>query len=369
MDRYTIRKSPQQILKEEKIKVTVELNKQKQRIEKLNREKRPALRPQTEIPILAKLFQYKPPEQPVNPRLLRISIIGEPNAGKSTLINRLVGTKISAVSTKSHTTRSNILGIVTTGETQLCFIDTPGMSYGGSKTIKRLLSEAREAILESDLVMVVVDSVKSISGNKNLQQVFQNLSTIRENHENVPPYILVLNKIDLVAEIPESTRKPVIDRFVHHFPNLMQIFSKTFTVSALNGKNVMDLQSWLTVQSKSAPWEYHHSTVTPRSDIEIAEEIVREKLYQRLNQELPYQLFLNNTGWTDLPDGSLLINMTINVRKDAHKRSVYGQKGRGIYSITQTAEQDLTAHFQRKVLLRLHVKVYRGPDVAQEEMM
>jgi len=314
----------------------------------------------------AQMWDEKLPQQPVNPRFLKIGIIGEPNAGKSTLINRLVGMKISAVSTKTHTTRNNILGVVTSGETQLCFLDTPGITFANSKTIKTLFSEAQDAIAESDLVMVIVDCVKTIPGNINLRKVIKSIENLNAMQEPAPS-ILVLNKMDLYDQIEEKAKVDVLSRFKLHFPNIDDIFQQIFTISALNGKGVIDLQKWLETKAKPGLWEFHHSTKTPRSDLEITEEIIREKLFRRLNQEVPYLTRIETTGWGILPDGTLGVSINVIVPKESMKSAVYGQKGSGIYSITNTAQEDLMAHFQRKVLLRIHVKVSKYYNQMEED--
>jgi len=347
----------------------VELNRQKQMAETQKKQRlEMAIRNIPDIKeatIDVKLIHYIPPVQPTNPHTLKIAIIGAPNAGKSTLINRFVGTKISAVSQKSHTTRSSILGIVTTGETQLSFVDTPGIinNVAGTKATRGLSLEAWSALTDVDLVILIVDCVKTISGDIDLKYIIKNIEDFQKKHQNSPNAILVLNKVDLADKIPEKDRKPIVGRFEKHFSNLRDVFSEIFTISALNGYKVLELQNWLIGQAKPKEWEYHEIMKTTQSELALCEEIIREKIFKRINKEVPYMVTLQNVGWTNLPNGTLRIDENILVKKLGHKRMVLGKSGRGIYGIIETASQDLQAILHRNVALHLNVKI----DKSQED--
>jgi len=364
MDRYIFVKTPEQLQKEEEKNRKVELNRQKQILEKLRKQIQLESKynfPTKEAPLNAMLFQYKTPVQPENPHYLEIAIVGAPNAGKSTLVNRFVGTKISAVSQKSHTTRSNTLGVVTMDSTQLSFVDTPGIThkfaYSATRSTRQLTLEAWKSVLGVDLVMVVVDAVKTITGDQNLTYIIESIAQLQKKHKEAPPAILVINKLDLYEKIPEKDRKPVVERFIKHFPEIPSIFYEIFTISALNGQKVLELQNWLIGQAKPKEWEYHQDTKTLRSDVELCEEIIREKIYKRINQEVPYMIRLENAGWTNLPTGGIRIDENVLVKKSGHKKLFMGKQGRGIYGIIETATQELQALLRRPVELQLHVKI------------
>uniref|UniRef100_A0A6B2LBJ0 Era-type G domain-containing protein n=1 Tax=Arcella intermedia TaxID=1963864 RepID=A0A6B2LBJ0_9EUKA len=300
---------------------------------------------------------------------MNVAIIGEPNAGKSTLINRFVGSKVSAVSSKSHTTRKSTLGVTTIKNNQICFLDTPGITDDSSRTTRELAQEAWDSLLDVDIVMLLVDSVKTIPGDKNLQFIYENLKKKKSEHKEFPSCILVLNKVDLFDKIPAEKKKPIIERFTRHFPDLTTVFSKVFSISALNGKKVLDLQNWLTSQAKPRNWEYHPDVKTDQSELQICEEIIREKIFKRINKEVPYAITLQNVGWTYLPNGSLRIDENILVKKPGHKKMVLGKSGKSIYGIIETASQDIQAVLNRDVTLILNVKLDKSNNNNTDQLL
>eukprot|EP01125_Pyxidicula_operculata_P021737 TRINITY_DN859_c0_g1_i1.p1 TRINITY_DN859_c0_g1~~TRINITY_DN859_c0_g1_i1.p1 ORF type:complete len:283 (-),score=29.10 TRINITY_DN859_c0_g1_i1:59-907(-) len=281
----------------------------------------------------------------------------------------MVGSKVSAVSTKSHTTRENTLGVLTINNTQLCFVDTPGIIdwNATNKSCRELGVSAWNSVFENDMIMVITDSVKTISTDKDFQYIVGKLEQMQLEHgDEMPPAVLVLNKIDLVEKIPEEQRKPIIGRFEKHYPNLSNTFERVFTVSALNGKKVLELQQFLMDQAKPSPWNFSAEVRTDQSDLQLCEEIIREKIFKRVNREVPYKVKLENNGWTILPNGTLRIDETILVPKLNHKRMVLGLKGSGIYGINEAATQELQSIFNRTIDLRLHVKVSKSGMVEDD---
>jgi len=316
-----------------------------------------------------RMFQYRPPVQPVDPHSLTVSIIGAPNAGKSSLVNRFVGIKISAVTSKSHTTRTSVLGLATIDNTQLCFVDSPGIisAFRGGNSSRRLGRYAWDSAFESDLIVLIADAVKTITGDMDLAYILRSLEE-RKKEFMEKNFTLVLNKIDLVNKIDENIRKNPKERFFMHFPQAADLFSRVFEISALDGTNVNNLLDFLVSMAVPREWQFDSKTTSDQSELQIVEEVIREQLFKRLNHEVPYSCHLENIGWTVQNNGTLRIDERILVRKKGHVRMILGQEGRGIYSITEHAQQELEHRFGRPILLFLYPKLDKSREDKNESM-
>jgi len=306
------------------------------------------------------IFQsFLPPkEQPAIPKSLNVCILGPPNAGKSTLLNRIVGTRVSAVSPKAQTTRERILGIATINQTQLVFFDTPGIiSPAKQRKFNRdIVLCAWETIDDADLIMLVVDIVKTI--DEDLKSIISELEKLQqeliEDRESNKEMILVLNKLDLAKK--DRDEENALKRFEFHFPNIQSLFSQIFLISALTGENFDKLQTYLLARAIERPWMYSKEVKTDQSDLKRAAEIIREKIFRRTNQEVPYNTKQENIGWTICPNGDLRIDQNIIVTKESHKRILVGHKAKTIAAICHEARKDLSVLFKRKVHLFLTVQ-------------
>eukprot|EP01113_Clastostelium_recurvatum_P013588 TRINITY_DN17235_c0_g1_i1.p1 TRINITY_DN17235_c0_g1~~TRINITY_DN17235_c0_g1_i1.p1 ORF type:complete len:414 (-),score=99.09 TRINITY_DN17235_c0_g1_i1:16-1257(-) len=304
-------------------------------------------------------FLWRPPVQPAAPRSLNLALIGAPNAGKSTLVNSLVGTKVSIVSPKSQTTRDQVLGVDTQDNSQLVFFDTPGVvNIGDQKGILRsIVVSAWEAVSTSDIVLVIIDAAKKLDEDviHILRELEANRVDINKKLElddksaSEKQYILVLNKIDWVK--PKDKVLPLIERL-----NETKMFSDTFVVSALKGHNIQKLRTYLHSKSVLRPWVFPKEAKSDQSDYHKASEIIREKIYRRLNLEVPYAVRQVNMGWTNLANGDLRIDQNIIVPKAAQKMILVGRQGRVINYIFKEATEELERIFNRKVRLRLTVQ-------------
>jgi len=318
-------------------------------------------------------FQYQPPVQPKNPHSANVAVIGLPNAGKSTLVNRIIGTKISAVSQKRSTTRRNILGVKTTGRTQLCFVDTPGILTDKNKRyLKEFEDTAWNSLDDTDIILYIMDMVSTISVStsetfqklRNLKSEFEEeLKEMQEEGDNddefmgPKKFVLALNKKDLWDAIEEKSRVDPLDRLLRHFPDARSLFDRIFTISGLNGENVIHLQNYLLNEAPAREWTFHENTITNQSPVEILEELVRECIFQRLNQEVPYLVRQDTVGWTQRPDGALRIDMVLKVRKPAWKAMILGPGGAQIDGIRREVTQKLQTLFNRAVVFQLSVVV------------
>eukprot|EP01130_Rhizamoeba_saxonica_P016958 TRINITY_DN7974_c0_g1_i1.p1 TRINITY_DN7974_c0_g1~~TRINITY_DN7974_c0_g1_i1.p1 ORF type:complete len:377 (-),score=59.94 TRINITY_DN7974_c0_g1_i1:197-1327(-) len=264
----------------------------------------------------------KPPVQPSNPLFLTVSIVGIPNAGKSTFINRMLDQTISAVSPKHQTTREIITGIYTKDNTQIVFLDTPGFVAKDERKVAKqdLMMQAREGLEESDVLMVLLDAVRTI--DYDTINFFRQVKARYENEtknggDPTTKYILVLNKADLVK--PNLTHDP-IERVKHKLGNdMFDMFGdNVFKISSLTGLGFDNVQNHLESLAYPEEWAYAKEMKTDLSKLMIVEEIIKSALWRRLNQEVPYHTEIKNTGWTDLPNGQLRIDETIIVEKPAH---------------------------------------------------
>ena len=271
-----------------------------------------------------------------------VALVGAPNVGKSTLLNRLVGTKVSIVSPKVQTTRRRVLGITVRGRDQIVFIDTPGIFAPTRRLERAMVRAAWQAAEEADLVVLLVDARRGIDAATELV-----LEGLRQRPR---PMLLALNKLDLVR--PEITL-PLIKEL-----NDRARFEETFIVSALSGDGCEDLLNALPRYLPEGPWLFPEDQLSDLSDRALAAEITREKVFLTLHEELPYSITVETEGWTESPDGKeVRIDQTIYVLRDTQKAIVLGKGGRQIKAIGQAARVELERILERRVHLFLFVKV------------
>ncbi len=277
-----------------------------------------------------------------------VALIGAPNAGKSTLINALVGTKVSIVTPKVQTTRALIRGIAIEGDAQLIFVDTPGIFAPRRRLDRAMVGTAWGSTHDADLVALLIDAKKA--ADKGLadddEAVLRGLPDIRA------PKVLVLNKVDLVA-------KPKLLTLVQTL-NERMTFAATFMISALSGDGVDDLRTWFAAHVPAGPWLYPADQISDAPMRQLAAEITREKLYLRLHQELPYQSTVETEVWKELKDGAVRIEQTIYVERDSQRKIVLGKGGQTIKAIGAAARADIAAAIEQPVHLFLFVKVREG---------
>jgi len=276
-----------------------------------------------------------------------ISIIGAPNTGKSTLLNTILKTKISIVTPKAQTTRSRIIGIHILKETQLIFIDTPGLFSPKRRLDRAMVSAARESAENAEIVLYLVDSTKNL--DVNTLDIIHKKKTSDKVLKNFPPIILVLNKIDIgkkekLLGLTDQLQKT-------------EIFSEVFMISALNGDGVKDLLQYLAKLLPKGPWLYPSDQLSNVSDRFLAAEITREKLYLQLHQELPYAATIETENWQENSDGSIKIDQVVYVERASQKAIVIGKGGKRIKSIGAAARQELERTLGCNVHLFLFVKV------------
>ncbi len=270
-----------------------------------------------------------------------VALIGASNVGKSTLLNTMVGTKVSIVSPKIQTTRSRILGIALRDAAQIVFIDTPGIFTPKRRLDRAMVAAAWDGAGDADLVMLIVDAAKGLDRDTE--------ATIRQLSETERSAILVLNKVDRV-------KKPELLKLAARL-NDLGAFSTTFMVCALNGDGVEDLIRHLAEILPVSPWLYPEDQISDLPQRLLAAEITREQLFLQLHQELPYAVTVETESWEEKRDGSIKINQVIFVERDSQKSIILGKGGSRIKSIGAAARQELLEILETKVHLFLFVKV------------
>jgi GTP-binding protein Era len=282
------------------------------------------------------------PDNPAAPRCGFIALLGAPNAGKSTLLNRLVGAKVSIVSPKVQTTRSRVLGIATAGDAQLIFVDTPGIFAPRRRLDRAMVRAAWRGAEEADLVVLLVDAhLRGIDDDT--RRIIAGLKQAGRKA------ILALNKIDLVRREKLLGLAQALDA--------EGIFSDVFMISAETGDGVEDLGRALAARVPSGPWLYPGDQLTDLPLRLLAAEVTREHLFRQLRDELPYQLTVESESWQDFNDGSVRISQIIYVQRESQKPIVLGEGGRRIKAVRAAAQAELAAMLERRVHLFLHVKV------------
>jgi GTP-binding protein Era len=268
-------------------------------------------------------------------------VLGAPNAGKSTLVNALVGQKVAIVSPKAQTTRARLMGIAIDGETQMLLVDTPGIFTPNRRLDRAMVKAAWEGAEDADRVVLVIDAAAKVAAR--VEQVIEGVEARPE------PKILVLNKVDiakkddllvLAARLAERLKPEQI-----------------YMVSSTTGDGVSDLKAHLAAAMPESPWHFPEDQLTDATDRMVANELTREQLYLQLHAEVPYSAAVETEKWEDRKDGSTVIHQQILIERDSQKAIVVGKGGSRLKAIGQAAREAIAEHLGRKVHLFLHVKV------------
>ena len=271
-----------------------------------------------------------------------VALIGEPNAGKSTLTNRMVGAKGSIVTHKVQTTRARIRGVALEGEAQIVFVDTPGLFTPKRRLDRAMVAAAWGGASDADIVVLLVEAHRGITDG--VERILDGIANMP--HARI---VLAINKIDRVEA-------PVLLALTEKL-NERHAFEKTFMISAEKGHGVKDLKEWLAGEMPEGPWLYPEDQIADLPMRMIAAEMTREKLTLRLHQELPYQMTVETENWEERKDGSARIDQVIYVARDGHKGIVLGNKGETVKAIGKAAREELEEFLGRRVHLFLQVKV------------
>lgn len=275
-------------------------------------------------------------------KTLIIALAGAPNAGKSTLINQLVGQKITIVTSKCQTTRFNIKGVINIDDTQLIFIDTPGIFTPSRPLEKGIVKQARSGLEEADIICLTIDS--TMAKKQDFTSIIKQLKNLDK------PVTLLLNKVDIIKE-----KTVLLD--LSQSLNSAYSFDATFMISGKKGSGTKELLSYMQKNALEGPWLFDSEVVSNITDRKLAEEITREVLYYTLGAELPYALEVQTEAWEEKEDGSVKINHVINILKDSQKKIILGTKGQKLKCIGQRAREQLIAVLERPVHLFLYIKV------------
>jgi GTP-binding protein Era len=281
-----------------------------------------------------------------------IALIGAPNAGKSCLLNSLVGDKVSIVSPKVQTTRTRVLGILTEGQTQAIFIDTPGLFKPRRRLDRAMVAAAHDARDDADVVAVIADAARKDCADT-VRKIVRNIQN--PAHRQI---ILVLNKIDL---IDRKKLLPLVAQL-----NAATPFAATFLISATRDDGVADLRKWIFSHLPDGPFHYDAEAATDTPDAIMAAEITREKLFLRLHEELPYGIHVETNEFEVQRDKSIRITQTIITNEDRHKGMVIGKGGAMLKLIGQLAREELEKIFNTRIHLFLDVIVRDGWDERSE---
>lgn len=282
-----------------------------------------------------------PQTQPEHPRCGFVALIGAPNAGKSTLINQLVGAKVAIVSRKVQTTRSQSRGVALQGDSQIIFVDTPGLFAPKRRLDRAMVASAWGGAGEADVVCLLIDARKGVDDEA--AAILERLRDLRA------PRFLVLNKIDLIDREKLLALAAKVNETLP--------FEETFMISALNGDGVPRLLERLARAMPPGPWLYPEDQLTDGNLRTLAAEITREKLFERLHDELPYQLTVETDQWKEQKDGSARIEQTIFVTREAHKKIVIGEGGHVLKTVGSMARKEIAEEAGHPVHLFLFVKV------------
>jgi GTP-binding protein Era len=272
-----------------------------------------------------------------------VALIGEPNAGKSTLLNRMVGAKVSIVTHKVQTTRARIRGVAMEGDAQLVFVDTPGLFRPRRRLDRAMVAAAWGGAADADVVVLLIEAHRGLT--EGVQAILDALGERTAGRR----VALAINKIDRVEA---QVLLKLTEEMNAAFP-----FEKTFMISAEKGYGVDDLRAWLAGAVPEGPWLYPEDQIADLPLRMVAAEMTREKLTLRLHQELPYQLTVETENWEERKDGSVRIDQLIYVARDGHKGIILGHKGETIKSVSKAAREEIAAFLDRPVHLFLQVKV------------
>jgi GTP-binding protein Era len=280
------------------------------------------------------------PEQ-TNTKAGFIALIGAPNAGKSTLLNSLVGSKVSIVSRKVQTTRALVRGIAIEGEAQLIFVDTPGIFKPKRRLDRAMVTSAWGGAGDADVIALLLDVRKGI--DEEAEAILDKLPELKR------PKVLILNKIDLIER---SKLLDLASKLNDKVP-----FAHTFMISALKGDGIETLKRQLAGMMPEGPWLYPEDQISDAPLRMLAAEITREKIYERLHEELPYQSTVETDQWQPRPDGSVRIEQTVFVERDSQRKIVLGKGGQTIKAIGQAARREIAEIAEAPVHLFIFVKV------------
>jgi GTP-binding protein Era len=270
-----------------------------------------------------------------------VAVVGAPNAGKSTLVNALVGQKVAIVTPKAQTTRTRLMGIAIHGEAQVLLVDTPGIFEPKRRLDRAMVAAVWEGAKDADLIALVIDAEKGI--NRGIEEIAQRLKGRRE------PKILVLNKVDIAKKDALLTLAAAMNDRID--------FTDTFMVSATTGDGIADLKAALAERVPEGPWLFPEDQVSDATDRMLAAEVTREQLYLKLHAELPYASAVETEKYEERKDGSVAIHQQILVGRATQKAIVLGKGGTMIRAIGEAARTELAQLMGRKVHLFLHVKV------------
>ncbi len=276
-----------------------------------------------------------------------VALIGAPNAGKSTLLNRLVGHKLAIVTPKAQTTRNRLLGIAIEGATQIIYVDTPGIFAPRRRLDRAMVAAAWAGASDADVSVLLVDAARGI--DQDTRHIVERLKTERR------PAILALNKIDLV-------KRDILLGLAAQLSKLAD-FARVFMISGLNGDGVGDLHAHLAEIVPPGPFLFPSDQLSDAQERFLAAEVTREQVFLQLHDELPYSATVETESWQERPDGSVRIEQVIYVRRESQRAIVLGEGGKRIKMIGARARAELGAMLERTVHLFLFVKVREGwPD-------
>ena len=281
---------------------------------------------------------------PAGPRCGFVAVIGAPNVGKSTLVNALVGAKVTIVSPKVQTTRAIMRGIAIEGDAQLIFVDTPGIFSPRRRLDRAMVATAWSGAHDADIVALMVDAKRGLDD--------ETAAIATKLADVATPKILVVNKVDLVA-------KPSLLGLVAA-ANEGEKYAATFLIAALSGNGVAEVKAWLAAHVPEGPWHYSEDQITDAPLRALAAEITREKIYLHLHQELPYHSTVETESWQERKDGSVRIEQTIYVERESQRKIVLGKGGQAIKSIGAQARKEIAEILEKPVHLFLFVKVREG---------
>ena len=270
-----------------------------------------------------------------------VALIGAPNAGKSTLINRLVGGKVSIVSHKVQTTRALVRGIMAHDNTQIIFVDTPGLFQPKRRLDRAMVNKAWDGAGDSDVVALLIDAQKGVREDE--ERILANLKDRKQK------VILLLNKIDMV-------KRESLLALVEKISTQVE-FQQTFMISAAKGDGCEDLLNYLAKEMAVGPWLYPEDQMSDLPMRQLAAEITREKLFERLHQELPYSLTVETESWKELKGGDVRVEQTVFVQRESHKKILLGKGGQTVKAVSQSARKELQEMLEQKIHLFLFVKV------------
>ncbi|MEO1918933.1 MAG: GTPase Era [Paracoccaceae bacterium] len=272
-----------------------------------------------------------------------VALIGEPNAGKSTLLNKMVGAKVSIVTHKVQTTRARIRGITIEGDTQIVFVDTPGLFRPRRNLDRAMVTAAWTGAADAEMVVLLVEAHRGVT--EGVKAILESLT----ERVSERPIALAINKIDRVKSDTLLTLSTELNGLFN--------FAATFMISAEKGHGTKDLKEWLAGELPEGPWLYPEDQIADLPMRFLAAEITREKLTLRLHQELPYQLTVETEKWAERKDGSVRVDQLIYVLRDGHKGILLGPKGETLKSVSIASRQELKEFLGREVHLFLQVKV------------